>query len=590
MDAKTLDALPKYAGGMDDCELWRTKLRNHMIAANKDSKKMLDWAESFGAKHITLADVTDSGIMVDTDLLDLANDIWGLLNINLQGNAHLAFTKVQESNGPEAWRQAVQPINSRTSTRRLDLRDKVNNPGTVHDMAHLMTHIDKWETTHQQFVRAGGRELEDEDRRAILLKMLPRDQRPHIIRQRFDDYEDMKEFLREQCELLDQLGMKAEKPINAFEGNEEQGADWGYGNEWQGGDGGEHWQQQHEDINAMNKGGKGKSGKAGNNYSPKGGGKGIRRCFNCGSADHVIAQCPVPPGKGKAKGQGGGKAGNKGASGKGVETRQCYNCGQFGHVAYNCPKKSINAVDPGQAAEDGVGEFIQFMIEEDICGACTTSQSCTHGCAHHHGGHDGDDGPTTEWIRKNMASTPTHRQITTHNRFEPLNSILPDESREALCPVASSTPFRPMLDSGSFDHVSNPLDAPGYTVRPSEGSARGQKYRIANGGKITNDGEQNVGIKTKNGKTIATVFQSCKVTRPIHSVGKMCDKELGVFFSKDKARVLDQFLLHTIENVISTHEKHICCEYSRENGVYVMDGELVPANEMNNQGFHRQER
>ena len=128
MDAKTLDALPKYAGGMDDCELWRTKLRNHMIAVNKDSKKMLDWAESFGAKHITLADVTDSGIMVDTDLLDLANDIWGLLNINLQGNAHLAFTKVQESNGPEAWRQAVQPINSRTSTRRLDLRGQGEQP------------------------------------------------------------------------------------------------------------------------------------------------------------------------------------------------------------------------------------------------------------------------------------------------------------------------------------------------------------------------------------------------------------------------------------------------------------------------------
>ena len=100
--------------------------------------------------------------------------------------------------------------------------------------------------------------------------------------------------------------------------------------------------------------------------------------------------------------------------------------------------------------------------------------------------------------------------------------------------------FEVALDSGSTDNVCHKGDAPGYTVMPSPGSKRGQNFVIGNGKTISNDGQINLNLETMadDPNSIASIFQVAGVSRPLMSVGKICDNDMDVIFGKDKARVL----------------------------------------------------
>ena len=92
-----------------------------------------------------------------------------------------------------------------------------------------------------------------------------------------------------------------------------------------------------------------------------------------------------------------------------------------------------------------------------------------------------------------------------------------------------------VLDSGSCDHVMNPEDAPGYAVEESAGSRRKQEYSGAGGEKIPNQGQMNLNMLADNEHTgethkINSTVQAAKVTKPLFSVGKICDNGMDVLF------------------------------------------------------------
>ena len=96
------------------------------------------------------------------------------------------------------------------------------------------------------------------------------------------------------------------------------------------------------------------------------------------------------------------------------------------------------------------------------------------------------------------------------------------------------------LDSGAVIHVCAPTDCPGYALVESPGSRRGQEFLMGDGGTIPNLGQNSRNLLDESvGRDLSSVFQIAAVTRPLMSVGKICDEGHEVVFRADMAVVND---------------------------------------------------
>ena len=98
-------------------------------------------------------------------------------------------------------------------------------------------------------------------------------------------------------------------------------------------------------------------------------------------------------------------------------------------------------------------------------------------------------------------------------------------------------------DSGAGDHVASDQDAPGYAVAESIGSKAGAGFIAADGNRIPNQGQMTLELQGPRGngefQNLQSVFQVANVTRPLMSVGKMCDQGHSVLFTKTAGIVKD---------------------------------------------------
>ena len=98
------------------------------------------------------------------------------------------------------------------------------------------------------------------------------------------------------------------------------------------------------------------------------------------------------------------------------------------------------------------------------------------------------------------------------------------------------TDFNVVLDSGAADHVVDNADTVGYKVHESAGSKAGSCFIAANGERIPNRGE--VRLEMKSGPIpIRSTFQVSRISKPLWSVGKLCDAGYMVEFGKTEAKV-----------------------------------------------------
>jgi hypothetical protein len=102
--------------------------------------------------------------------------------------------------------------------------------------------------------------------------------------------------------------------------------------------------------------------------------------------------------------------------------------------------------------------------------------------------------------------------------------------------------FEVALDSGSQDHVCDDIDCPGYVTEVSPGSSRGQCFIVGDGNRIANLGQRGLNLQpmSDSNSQLKSVFQIAKVTRPLMSVGKICDNGMQVTFDHDRAVVRDR--------------------------------------------------
>ena len=93
------------------------------------------------------------------------------------------------------------------------------------------------------------------------------------------------------------------------------------------------------------------------------------------------------------------------------------------------------------------------------------------------------------------------------------------------------------MDSGCTDHVCTPDDVPGYVCIESPGCRVGQHFVVCDDGRIPNQGQACLSLETmgETPNVIKSTFQIAKVSRPLMSVGKICDGGLFVGFTDVKA-------------------------------------------------------
>ena len=89
-----------------------------------------------------------------------------------------------------------------------------------------------------------------------------------------------------------------------------------------------------------------------------------------------------------------------------------------------------------------------------------------------------------------------------------------------------------VVDSGASAPVAPPSIAPNATIRPSEGSRRGQKYTSASKHKLKNLGEQRLEACTEDGQETEVLFQIADVSRPLVSVSGICERGSRVIFGR----------------------------------------------------------
>ena len=125
------------------------------------------------------------------------------------------------------------------------------------------------------------------------------------------------------------------------------------------------------------------------------------------------------------------------------------------------------------------------------------------------------------------------------------------------------------VDSGATESVVPDEIPSSVPTTPGSASRRGVQYEVANGERIPNRGQVSLEMKSGN-IPIKSTFQVSKISKPLWSVGKLCDAGFKVEFGKSAA--------------IVTHEKSgkKIGEFARHQGLYI--GSL----QLKNPSFTRQ--
>ena len=95
-----------------------------------------------------------------------------------------------------------------------------------------------------------------------------------------------------------------------------------------------------------------------------------------------------------------------------------------------------------------------------------------------------------------------------------------------------------------------------FSNTESEGSRRGRHFVAAGGKRLKNEGQALLHLLGNGGVGLRSVFQVAEVTRPLWSVGKICDQGFEARFTKTKATILDE-------------QGREVLSFERRNGLYV---------------------
>jgi hypothetical protein len=150
-----------------------------------------------------------------------------------------------------------------------------------------------------------------------------------------------------------------------------------------------------------------------------------------------------------------------------------------------------------------------------------------------------DDIMTTLFSSSGKATKITKEDLAQMiEMLEGLHVLEAEEPEDLLALTSKASTIKIALDSGACDHVANREDLRGFRIRETAASRAGRGYIAANGEKVPNEGECDLALKdTSTGVEFDSLFQLAPVSRPLFSVGRICDRGCEVNFTNVKATV-----------------------------------------------------
>ena len=150
-----------------------------------------------------------------------------------------------------------------------------------------------------------------------------------------------------------------------------------------------------------------------------------------------------------------------------------------------------------------------------------------------------------------------------------------DEDND-ICATTTVTKIEAAIDSGSVDNVMHPDEVPGGVEITSN---KGGKHFVgANNARIENYGRCQTSIRAKTDKGVVDGegwWTLADVTRPLHSVSKMCgpkdEPRQDALFNSKKCVVVPPGIVDKILQHIDP-----LLQYDRQGGLYVTEMELSP--------------
>ena len=137
----------------------------------------------------------------------------------------------------------------------------------------------------------------------------------------------------------------------------------------------------------------------------------------------------------------------------------------------------------------------------------------------------------------------------------------------AMLATEDEVDIAPAADSGAVDHVAGPGDIPGSALVVADDDTR--DFRSANNGVIKNHGQATIELTQEGGPTLTSTVQVADVSRPLHSVSKICDgpcegQEKEMLFMKGEAVVVPA---GTFSRLLASVTPLV--RYKRSGGLYV---------------------
>ena len=172
--------------GIKGGDSWKSRVRRHLLASVPAISEIFFWAERLPEEIAVTPTLLRQAIgmsMTDRQIETLEAAIWGFLSLALTGEAETIFKRSPELWGVESWRQIVRFIEHGRSIRLANLRTEMK---TIHlkpiiSLQKVEIGIAEFENKWKDFVEAGGRDLDDVEKKEDLLALLPYDLKKELL-------------------------------------------------------------------------------------------------------------------------------------------------------------------------------------------------------------------------------------------------------------------------------------------------------------------------------------------------------------------------------------------------------------------------